>query len=62
MSHAISRLPDREKLVITLKYYEKLSDEEIAEVLGVTTVRVQDLDRRALLRIRNRVGPDVPDD
>src|ERR687892_633984 len=40
IADAISRLPEREKLVITLYYYEELTLREIGEVLGVTESRV----------------------
>jgi len=36
LADAIARLPEREKLVITLYYYEELTLREIGEVLGVT--------------------------
>ena len=34
LGEAISRLPEREKLVVTLYYYEELTLREIGEVLG----------------------------
>src|SRR6188508_2218886 len=40
LGEAIARLPEREKLVITLYYYEELTLREIGEVLGVTESRV----------------------
>ena len=36
LAEAISDLPEREKLVVTLYYYEELTLREIGEVLGVT--------------------------
>src|ERR671935_632112 len=36
LGEAIARLPEREKLVVTLYYYEELTLREIGEVLGVT--------------------------
>jgi RNA polymerase sigma factor for flagellar operon FliA len=56
MADAISRLPEREKLVITLYYYEELTLREIGEVLGVTESRVSQLHTKAVLRLRSRLG------
>src|SRR5918992_736576 len=43
IADAIARLPEREKLVIALYYYENLTLREIGEVLGVTESRVSQL-------------------
>src|SRR6476619_97635 len=43
LADAIARLPEREKLVVTLYYYEELTLREIGEVLGVTESRVSQL-------------------
>ena len=48
----ISRLPEREKLVITLYYYEELTLREIGEVLGVTESRVSQLHTKAVIGMR----------
>ncbi|HEV2593420.1 MAG TPA: RNA polymerase sigma factor WhiG [Gaiellaceae bacterium] len=61
LADAISRLPEREKLVITLYYYEELTLREIGEVLGVTESRVSQLHTKAVLRLRSRLsGARVP--
>src|SRR5206468_3043973 len=41
IGEAIARLPEREKLVVTLYYYEELTLREIGEVLGVTESRAR---------------------
>jgi len=56
LAEAIARLPEREKLVITLYYYEELTLREIGEVLGVTESRVSQLHTKAVLRLRSRLG------
>jgi RNA polymerase sigma factor FliA len=56
MADAISRLPEREKLVITLYYYEELTLREIGEVLGVTESRVSQLHTKAILRLKARLA------
>ena len=55
LADAISRLPEREKLVVTLYYYEELTLREIGEVLGVTESRVSQLHTKAILRLRSRL-------
>jgi RNA polymerase sigma factor for flagellar operon FliA len=54
LGEAIARLPEREKLVVTLYYYEELTLREIGEVLGVTESRVSQLHTKAVLRMRSR--------
>ena len=56
VADAISRLPEREKLVITLYYYEELTLREIGEVLGVTESRVSQLHTKAILRLKARLA------
>src|SRR5262245_27510130 len=56
LADAISRLPEREKLVITLYYYEELTLREIGEVLGVTESRVSQLHTKAVLRLKSRLS------
>jgi len=56
LAEAIAALPEREKIVITLYYYEELTLREIGEVLGVTESRVSQLHTKAILRLRARLG------
>ena len=58
IGEAIARLPEREKLVITLYYYEELTLREIGEVLGVTESRVSQLHTKAVLRLKSRLLGD----
>jgi len=55
VAEAIARLPEREKLVVALYYYENLTLREIGEVLGVTESRVSQLHTKAVLRLRSRL-------
>ncbi len=55
LAHAIDKLPEREKLVIGLYYYEGLTLKEIGEVLGVTESRVSQLHTKSVLRLRARL-------
>ena len=56
LTGAINRLPEREKIVITLYYYEGLTLAEIGKVLGVTESRVCQLHTRAVLRLRTKLN------
>ena len=49
-------LREREKLVVTLYYYEELTLREIGEVLGVTESRVSQLHTKAILRLKARLA------
>jgi RNA polymerase sigma factor for flagellar operon FliA len=53
LADAIESLPDRERLVIALYYYENLTLREIGEVLGVTESRVSQLHTKAVLGLRS---------
>jgi RNA polymerase sigma factor for flagellar operon FliA len=56
LADAIARLPEREKLVVTLYYYEELTLREIGEVLGVTESRISQLHTKAILRLKARLA------
>jgi RNA polymerase sigma factor FliA len=58
IADAIARLPEREKLVVALYYYENLTLREIGEVLGVTESRVSQLHTKAVLRLRGRMSDE----
>jgi RNA polymerase sigma factor for flagellar operon FliA len=55
LSTAINRLGDREKVVLTLYYYESLTLAEIGQVLGVTESRVCQIHTKAVLQLRGRM-------
>src|SRR3954449_2038633 len=61
LAEAISSLPDREKIVITLYYYENLTLREIGEVLGVTESRVSQLHTKAVLRLKSALQSELLD-
>jgi len=62
VADAIARLPEREKLVIALYYYENLTLREIGEVLGVTESRISQLHTKAVLRLRSHMTEEDLDD
>lgn len=55
LSEAIGSLPEKERLVVTLYYFEGLTMNEIGEVLGLTESRISQLHSKAALRMRARI-------
>lgn len=49
----IDKLPDRERLVVALYYFEGLTFKEIGKILGVSESRVYQLHTQAMGRLRN---------
>jgi RNA polymerase sigma factor FliA len=56
LAQAINHLPERERLVITLYYYEGLTLAQIGQVLGVTESRVCQMHTKAVLQLRNKMA------
>lgn len=59
LADAINRMPDRERLVLTLYYYEGLTLAEIGSVLGVTESRVCQIHTKAIFQLRGRLQEPV---
>ncbi len=55
LAKAISELPEKEKLVLSLYYYEGLTMREIGEILGYTESRISQLHSKAISRLRGKV-------
>jgi RNA polymerase sigma factor for flagellar operon FliA len=53
---AIDELPERERLVLTLYYYEELTMKEIALTLGVVESRVSQIHSSAVVRLRSSLA------
>jgi RNA polymerase sigma factor for flagellar operon FliA len=53
---AVSGLPEREKIVISLYYYEGMTLAEIGQVLGVTESRACQLHTKAVMQLRAQLG------
>ncbi|HYY45364.1 MAG TPA: RNA polymerase sigma factor WhiG [Actinomycetota bacterium] len=56
LAEAVNRLPEREKIVVTLYYYEGLTLAEIGQVLGVTESRVCQMHTKAVLGLRGKIS------
>jgi RNA polymerase sigma factor for flagellar operon FliA len=53
--HALKKLPERERTLLSLYYYEGLTFKEISLVLGVTESRISQLHGRALSLLRAEI-------
>src|SRR5947209_4762785 len=56
LARAINTLPEREKIVVTLYYYEGLTLAEIGQVLGVTESRICQMHTKAVLQMRSKLS------
>ena len=54
LAEAINRLPEREKVVLSLYYYEGLTLAEIGSILGVTESRVCQIHTKAVIHLRSK--------
>ena len=56
LAREIGTLPEREKIVVTLYYYEGLTLAEIGQVLGVTESRISQMHTKAVLQLRGKLA------
>jgi len=56
LADAITGLPERERLVVSLYYNEELNLREIGKVLDVSESRVSQISSQAMLRLRSRLA------
>lgn len=56
LADAINKLPEKEKTVVSLYYYEELTLKEISAVMGVSESRVSQLHTKAILRLRGKLS------
>lgn len=52
LRQVIEKLPERESLVIRLRYFHGLTQERVAKVLSVSQVQVSRIEKKALLKLR----------
>lgn len=55
VAKAIDALPQKEKFVVTLYYYEELTMKEIGQVLGYTESRISQMHSKAMFRMRSKL-------
>jgi RNA polymerase sigma factor for flagellar operon FliA len=58
LAAAFGSLPERDRLILTLSYYERLTLQDIGSVLHITESRVSQLRTRALRRLMERIEPE----
>jgi RNA polymerase sigma factor for flagellar operon FliA len=56
VAETIDQIPEKERLVISLYYYEELTMKEIGEILAITESRVSQIHTKAILRLRGRLS------
>jgi RNA polymerase sigma factor for flagellar operon FliA len=56
LAQAIDRLPEKEKLVVSLYYYEELTLKEISKILNVSEARVSQMHTKAVFRLRGALA------
>jgi RNA polymerase sigma factor for flagellar operon FliA len=59
LTRAIDDLPERERLIMTLYYYEEVTMKEIALIIGVVESRVSQIHASAVLHLRARLSSAV---
>lgn len=57
LAEAIDNLPDQERQVLQLYYYEELMLKEIGKVMGLSESRISQIHTKALLKMRARLQP-----
>ena len=53
LRQAIEALPEREKMVIKLRYYHGLTQQRVSKVLQVSQVQVSRIEKKAVETLRN---------
>lgn len=55
IAKAIDELPEKERLLVSLYYYEDLNMKEIGKVMGITESRVSQIHTKATLRLKGKL-------
>ncbi len=55
IKEGIKQLPEKQRLVLSLYYYEDLNLKEIGQVLDVTESRVSQLHTQAVLKLKSKL-------
>ena len=56
LTYTIDSLPEKEKMVVSLYYFDEMNLKEIGKVLGVSESRVSQIHTKALLRMKNKLA------
>jgi RNA polymerase sigma factor FliA len=60
LAEAIDSLPERERMVLSLYYYEEFTMKEIGMLMGVNESRVSQIHTKATTRLRGKLSKSVP--
>ena len=55
LRQAIVNLPDREKMVISLRFFHGLTQQRVASILAVSQVQISRIEKKAIERLRERI-------
>ena len=58
IAKAIEQLPEKEKMVISLYYWDELTMNEIGKVLDITESRVSQIHSQAIIHLRGKLRKD----
>ncbi|MCR5834193.1 MAG: FliA/WhiG family RNA polymerase sigma factor [Selenomonadaceae bacterium] len=61
LAAAIDRLPEKERLVVSLYYYEEMTLKEISLILNLTEARISQLHTKAVMRMRGYLAQSKQD-
>lgn len=56
LRQAIEKLPERERLVISLRYFHGLTQDRTAKIMLVSQVQVSRIEKKAISRLRDLIG------
>jgi len=56
LTEAVDGLSEKERLVISLYYFEELTLKEISKIMGVSESRISQIHTKALSRLQNKLG------
>jgi len=54
----IAKLDEKEKLIITLRYYNDYNQEKVAKRLGISQVQVSRLEKKIIQKLKSRLLND----
>ncbi len=54
LAHSIDDLPEKEKIVLSLYYYDELTLEEIGDIMGLTELKAGQLHSQAVLELKSK--------
>jgi RNA polymerase sigma factor FliA len=60
LAEAIDSLPERERMVLSLYYYEEFTMKEIGMLMGVNESRVSQIHTKATMRLRGKLSKSAP--